>query len=272
LQPSAVIFGKGPDVRWCGNEAGHGRPSEWSVIPLPVQPDQFDWPDMTGEDLGSLAKLKGAAALHWYPSEVDVSIRPGWFWHAKENNQVKSLSKLTEIYFASAGNNAVLLLNVPPDRRGRIHENDAARLHEFGQWLRATFRENLAAGARATASLTREGGTQFTASKTVDGDPESFWSTDDWQTGAEIVYELAGRKRFNIVSLQEQIRSGQRVGSFDVDAWVDGHWTELGAGTTVGYKRLLRFSPVESERIRVRMGDARVRPTLAEFGLYLEPL
>jgi alpha-L-fucosidase len=270
LQPGAVIFGKGPDVRWCGNEAGHGRTSEWSVIPLPVAPEKFDWPDMMGDDLGSLAKLKGAPYLHWYPSEVDVSIRPGWFWHAKEDNEVKSLEKLIQIYFASAGNNAVLLLNVPPDRRGLIHESDAARLHEFGEWLRSTFKTDLARGAKASAAQVRSRSPAFSAEKTVDGAPETFWMTDDWQNTAEITYQLPARQRFNIACLQEDIQQGQRICAVALDAWQESEWREISRATTVGYKRLLRFAPVETDRVRVRILDSRVCPTLASFGLYLE--
>ena len=270
LQPGAVIFGKGPDVRWCGNEAGRGRESEWSVIPLPVPPEKFDWPDMTAQDLGSIEKLRGAPYMHWYPSEVDVSIRPGWFFHAKENDRVKTMEHLTRIYFSSVGNNAVLLLNIPPDRRGLIHENDAVRLREFGEWLRGTFAENLAAGSTAVASHTRESATEFAASHTVDADRETYWRAPDWQVTAEITYQLTGAQRFNIAMLEEQIRDGQRISSLAVDAWIDGEWRELARATTVGSKRLLRFEPVKSDRVRVRILDSRVSPTLAEFGLFLE--
>lgn len=270
LQPDAVIFGKGPDVRWCGNEAGQGRASEWSVIPLPVAPDQYDWADKMDQDLGSLAKLKGAPFLHWYPSEVDVSIRPGWFYHAEEDNKVKSLAKLKDIYFASVGGNAVLLLNVPPDRRGLIHENDVARLAEFGDWVRSTFKQNLATGATAQASHTRAPAAEFSAAHTVDADRDSFWSTGDWQSSAELTYQLPGTQKFNIALLEEQIREGQRIESFAVDALVDGAWRELGHATTVGYRRLLRFAPVETDRVRVRILDSRVRPTVANFGLFMD--
>lgn len=269
LQPNAVIFGKGPDVRWCGNEAGDGRESEWSVIPLPVAPEEHHWPDMTAQDLGSLEKLRGAPHLHWYPSEVDVSIRPGWFWHAKENQQVKTLEKLVQIYFASAGNNAVLLLNVPPDRRGLIHENDAARLHELGQWLRDSFRDNLARSARVSASSTRGPSASFSAQNTLDADRDSFWTTEDWHGPAELVYDLPEPMRFNVARLREQIREGQRIAAVAVDAWLQGEWRELARGTTVGSQRLLRFDPVTADRVRVRILESRVRPTLADFGLFL---
>ncbi|MHC1765544.1 MAG: alpha-L-fucosidase [Verrucomicrobiia bacterium] len=268
LQPGAVIFGKGPDVRWCGNEAGHGRESEWSVVPLPVPAEQFDWGDMTAADIGSLEKLRGAPYLHWYPSEVDVSIRPGWFWHGKENDRVKSLAKLKEIYFASVGNNAVLLLNIPPDRRGLIHENDAARLRELGSWLRTTVARNLATGAQAKASHTRQPAAEFPASHTVDGDLESYWSTEDWQNTAELTFQLPRNERFSIAMIQEQIRQGQRISNVAFDAWLDNEWRELGRGTTVGHKRLLHFEPVETDRVRLRILDSRVCPTVSEFGLF----
>jgi alpha-L-fucosidase/lysophospholipase L1-like esterase/pimeloyl-ACP methyl ester carboxylesterase len=271
LQPTAVIFGKGPDVRWCGNEAGRGRTSEWSVIPLPVRTGEFTWPDMTGADLGSLDKLSGAPFLHWYPSEVDVSIRPEWFWHAREDDKVKSLEQLMGIYHASVGNNSVLLLNVPPDQRGLIHENDVKRLSLFGRLLRQTFAENLARGAQATASATREQASEYAAFTTLDGDPDSYWTTEDWQTQAEIVYHLPAPKRFNLVMLQEALRRGQRIESFAVDAWVGGSWREIAAGTTVGHKRLAHFPEIESDRVRVRILGARLSPTLSEFGLFLQP-
>ncbi len=271
LQPGAVIFGKGPDVRWCGNEAGIGRESEWSVIPLPAPPDRFDWPDMTAADLGSRAKIKGAPHLHWYPAEVDVSIRPEWFWHPSEDGKVKSLAQLLDIYHASVGNNAVLLLNVPPDRRGLIHENDAARLAELGAVLRETFRDNLACGAASKASNTRGNLAEFGARNILDGDPETFWMADDWQTAAEIIVELPERRRFNRAMLQEAIRRGQRLESCALDAWIEDGWKELARGTTAGYKRLFRFEMVEAGKLRIRIVSARVAPTLAEFGLFLEP-
>jgi alpha-L-fucosidase len=226
---------------------------------------------MTGEDLGSLERLKGAPYLHWYPSEVDVSIRPGWFWRAKENDQVKSLAKLQEIYFSSVGNNAALLLNVPPDRRGLLHETDAARLHAMGEWLRDTFQANLAKGAKAAASSIRDNAARFSPDKTVDGHLETFWTTDDWPGAAEVVYQLPAAQRFNIAMVQEQIREGQRISAVAMDAWVDNTWRELAQTTTVGYKRLLRFTSVSTDRVRVRILESRVRPIIAEVGLFLEP-
>ena len=155
LQPDAVLAVKGEDVRWVGNEDGLGRETEWSATVL--APALFN--DVTGQnealgiaekapDLGSRAMLEKADNLYWYPSEVDVSIRPGWFYHDYEDSSVKSLEQLKEIYFRSVGMNSSLLLNVPPDRRGRISAADSARLTEFGVWVRILNSDNMISGGK----------------------------------------------------------------------------------------------------------------------------
>jgi alpha-L-fucosidase len=149
LQPNAVIF-NGPDIRWVGNEAGYARESEWSVVNRNNKP--FDFINQTQKDLGSLEALGDGNNLIWYPAETDVSIRPGWFYHASEDDKVKSVEKLLDIYYGSVGRNSVLLLNLPPDRRGLIHENDVKRLQELRKVLDAIFAKNLAIGAQAKAS------------------------------------------------------------------------------------------------------------------------
>ena len=172
LQPNACISVCGPDVRWCGNEAGHTRPSEWSVVPLRMrntekiardsqqQDDEaFRERSITASDLdlGSREALQNETDLIWYPAEVNTSIRPGWFYHAKEDGEVKPLEKLIEIYENSVGGNATFLLNLPPDTRGRIHENDAARLREFGAYLRNAYAVNRLADASLSADVCRPG-------------------------------------------------------------------------------------------------------------------
>jgi len=275
LQPKAAIFGRGPDIRWVGNEAGQTRKSEWSVIPLPVEAGKFTWPDMTGADLGSLEKLKGAKELHWYPAETDTSIRPGWFWHADQNERVRSLDDLLECYYGAVGGNSVLLLNVPPDQRGRIHENDAARLRELGAVLRKTFEKNLATGATVTASADAAG---HEAGAAADGKGETFWTTGDWESEPTLTVTLASPVRVNVVSIQEHIASGQRVEKFAVDMW-DQHrwavggsgWKEVATGTTIGHRKLIRIPEETTNRVRVRYLESRVRPTVSEIGLYLAP-
>jgi alpha-L-fucosidase len=258
LQPGAVISIMGPDVRWIGNEAGVNRESEWSVIPVarmdgrPAEKDPGGIAGLNAQapDLGSLKAIEETAKtggrLIWYPAQVDVSIRPGWFYHAAEDVKVKTLGHLLEIYYGAVGGNAQLLLNVPPDRRGRIHENDVLRLKQLGDVLRSTFSTNLAARAKAVATV---GGA----------------------AGSSIEYDLARPAAFNVVMIQEDIRSGQRVGSFAVEAWDGVGWREIVRGTTVGYKRLLRVPTVRASKVRFRVLDTRAPASILGFGLFLDP-
>jgi alpha-L-fucosidase len=267
-QPKAVIF-QGPDVRWVGNEAGYARESEWSVVNRHPRP--FAFVDAQKRDLGSLEALGDGNRLVWYPAETDVSIRPGWFYHATQDNKVKSLKTLLDIFYSSVGRNSVLLLNVPPDRRGLIHENDAKRLQELRVVLDATFERNLAAGAKVKASAVRQNSPRHSAGNIVDEDRDTYWTTDDWVTAATVEFDLGEVQRFNRAMLQEYIREGQRVESFVLEAYERQGWKEIARGTTIGYKRLLRFEDVTAQRLRLRITGSRVRPTLSNFGLYHQP-
>ncbi len=270
-QPNAVISIKGPDVRWVGNEAGQARESEWSVIPLPTPPEQYDWRDLQGPDLGSRQRLQGAKYLHWYPAQADVSMRPGWFYRRSEDRLIKSLRQLTDIYYGSVGRNAALLLNLTPDQRGLIPELDAQRAKEFGDKIRATFATNLLAAARVAASNANRQDARTGPAKLTDGDLGTYWQPDDWSGPAELTFALEKPVSFNRIMLQENIALGQRIERFGVDAWIENGWREIGGGTTVGYKRLLRLrSAVTTERLRIRIPEARVAPTLAEVGAYWE--
>jgi alpha-L-fucosidase len=268
LQPDAVIF-NGPDIRWVGNERGYARESEWSVMDRNEQP--FGFINATQKDLGSLEALGEGDHLIWYPAETDVSIRPGWFYHAREDDKVKSVEHLLDIYFSSVGYNSVLLLNLPPDKRGLIHENDVQRLREFRKVLDAIFDENLAAGAKATASNVKGNNPAFAAARIADGNKDTYWTTDDWTTTATIEFDLGAQRTFNVAELAEHIKIGQRIAEFALDARDGGGWKEFARGTTVGYKRLLRFDPVTTSKVRVRILDSRVCPTLSGFGLYHAP-
>ena len=258
LQPRALIFGQGPDVRWVGNESGLARESEWSVLPLKLG-------DRTERDLGHRKYLVGAERLTWYPAECDVSIRPGWFYHANQDRQVKSLDQLLEIYYRSVGRNSVLLLNVPPDRRGRLHENDAARLCEFRAVLDETFKTNLAAGAKVTAEQTRAG---FDPAGVTDGDGQTYWTTEEGVVRASLLIDLGRAVSFDRAMVQEMITTGQRVEEFTLEAQVDGQWKEIAKATTIGHKRLLRFPEVTTSKVRLTILDSRDSPTIREFGLF----
>ena len=272
LQPDAAIFG-GPDVRWVGNEAGRCRESEWSVIPAVILryergPSDVDYMD---EDLGSREVISRFDELVWFPAEADTSIRPGWFYHAEQDDRVRSLEELLTIYFGAVGGNSNLLLNFPPDRRGLIHEADAARARELGDVLRATFANNLAQGAAVTASHTRRSDGDYRAEHVLDGRPDTFWMTEDWQESAALELALPAATTFNVAMLQEHILLSQRIERFRLTALVDGGWRTLAESTTVGYKRLLRFAPVTTDRVRVEILASRVCPTLSNLGLFYNP-
>ena len=282
LQPGAVISIMGPDVRWIGNEAGSNRESEWSVVPVaqaddrPVEKDPggIAGLNVTASDLGSLKVVEDTAKkggrLIWYPAQVDVSIRPGWFYHAAEDLKVKTLDHLLDIYYGAVGGNAQLLLNIPPDRRGRLHENDVQRLKELGDRLRATFAVNLAAGAKAVAARVGSTAPGPGPEKTV-GDPKNGWMTGDGMASTAVAFDLGHPGTFNVAMLQEDIRAGQRIESFALDAWDGKRWSEIARGTTVGHKRLLRFPAVMSGKVRLRILKARAPVAISEFGLFLDP-
>jgi alpha-L-fucosidase len=288
LQPDAVIAISGPDVRWVGNEQGIARENEWSVVPISSRdPDAIAADsqqhalirpeiDARSQDLGSRDQLYEAERLVWYPAECDVSIRPGWFYHAREDAQVKSPQTLVDVYFKSVGRNAALLLNLPPDRRGLVHEHDARSLRGMRRTLNTIFSHNLAAGAEVTASHTKPG---FGAENTLeDADAgtsgrkrSGYWTPEDWQETAVLEYDLGTPQTFNVILLQEHIEVGQRIERFVIEAQTPEGWQRVAQGGTVGYKRLLRCPNTTTRRVRVRIERARFAPTLCYFGLFMDP-
>ncbi len=282
LQPEAVIAIMGPDVRWVGTESGYGRQTEWSVVPgsttnlekIAANSQQksldnaFIPRDLTGEDLGSRGKVEKASSLIWYPAEVDVSIRPGWFYHKDDDNAVKSPFKLVDIYYNSVGLNDVLLLNVPPDKRGLITKYDINSLQGMRYILDETFKNNLVKNAEATASSEKKGNE---AIYILDDDLKTFWTTSDTLSTASIEINLDKDKIFNRAMLQENILSGQRVEKFHLEFWNGQQWKIFAGPTTIGYKRLLRFPAVSTNKIKIVINQCRTNPTLSSFGLYMAP-
>jgi len=274
-QPGAVIFGMGPDLRWVGTETGYGRETEWSVVPVPIKEgavspssslDELFVPgDMTADDLGSREKIASARALAWYPAETDVSIRPGWFYHPDQDNKVKTPPQLVDIYFSSAGRNGVLLLNIPPDRRGLIHESDVSSLLGMRRILDRTFQSDLTSGARIKASSERHG---HAASYSLDSDRETYWTTPENVESAVMELALPETRTFDVAMLKEEVRVGQRIEEFVLEYWNGREWSRFSGGTTVGYKRLLRFPEVTAEKVRLVIHRSRLSPTLSDFGLF----
>ena len=282
LQPQAVIFGMAPDIRWVGTESGYGRETEWSVVPIdlrgldPAAGGKADHPldavfapgDLTAADLGSREKIATAAGLFWYPAETDVSIRPGWFYHPAEDDKVKTPEMLVDIYYSSVGRNSTLLLNVPPDTRGRINDNDVKSLLGMRAILDATFRTNLAAGAAIKATSEAKG---HGPAAVLDGNADSYWTAAEGVESAALEMEFPSERTFDRALLQEYIRAGQRVESFVLQAWDGKAWIAFARGTTIGYKRLIRFEPVTARKVRLTIEKSRAIPALAAFGLYKEP-
>lgn len=276
LQPNAVIAIMGPDVRWVGTETGQGRATEWSVVPNEnldqaaiaesSQKEVITQPtgDMTGQDLGSREKIQQAKALAWYPAEVDVSIRPGWFYHETEDANVKSGRELMNIYFTSVGMNGVLLLNIPPDRRGKLADADVEALMDFKRLQSETFGVNLLADANVKATK----GTGK-AKHVVDGNYDSSYSPEGGDDECIFDFELKEPVSTNVLGLQEDIRQGQRVESFYLECKDEsGAWKTIATGTTIGYKRLLKFDMVTSSAFRLHITQSRLNPYIAEVGLY----
>ena len=181
---------------------------------------------------------------------------------------MKSLEDLLDVYYASVGRNCVLLLNIPPDRRGLFHENDVARLREFRRVLDETFAVNLAEGKRAEADRRFGRGPRFAPGNIVDGDPDSYWAANDGVTTATLEIDLGEDVYFDRIMLQEPIRLGQRISSFSIEAHAQDEWIPAAHGTTIGYKRLLRIRGVSADRIRIIIEDANNTPALSSFGIY----
>lgn len=278
LQKNACISVCGPDVRWCGNEAGRTRPSEWSVVPKRMCDtekisDRSQKSDDASfrlrplraqdEDLGSRAALENEEALIWYPAEVNTSIRPGWFWHESENDRVRPLEELIRIYENAVGGNATFLLNIPPTNEGLLHENDVRRLKEMGAYLKNAFRENLAANAEVTADSAKPGCPPENA--LAEGLNAYYMPlggtcevTVNWGKEAPVGY----------IVLQENICMSQRVEKFYLDIYENGAFKEIYEGTVIGYKKIVPLGGAVTSKVRLRVTDARVSPTLSFMGVY----
>ena len=262
LQPEAVMFSdEGPDVRWIGNEQGSAGETCWSML---------DRSRVTiGHSDTAYLNTGDPEGPEWVPGETNTSIRKGWFWHPDESP--KSVEQLVDVYFHSVGRNTLMLLNVPPDRRGRFADEDVLRLRQWRQTLDAIFDRNLAAGAEGRAGNVRGGSPEFAPGKALDGRLETYWATDDALRSVWVEFDLGGLRRFNVCLLQEPIQLGQRVKQYRIEAETPSGWTTVSEGTTIGYKKLDRFQTVEARRVRLQILDARGCPLLANFGLYLAP-
>ncbi|AMV40294.1 alpha-L-fucosidase [Planctomyces sp. SH-PL62] len=262
LQPDACIFSDlGPDVRWVGNESGVAGDTCWSTF----DPAGF----AVGKTPGEILNVGMRDGPVWLPAEVDVSIRPGWFYHAAEDQAVKSVDRLDRLYFDSVGRGCNLILNIPPDRRGRIHEADARAIKDWRRRLDDVFARDLARGATATADQTRGDDPAFAPGRAVDGDPDTYWSTDDGATTAALTLDLGGATPFDVIRVREHLPLGQRVDRIAVDAWDGTAWKQLATATSIGSQRLIRLTePTTARRVRLRVLEAAACPAISEFALF----
>lgn len=261
-EPGVIFFSDaGPGVRWVGNERGIAGETNWNTI----TPDTLFAGKAGIENLLNTGSENGT---HWIPAEVDVSIRPGWFYHAKEDSLVKSPEKLFNIYLTSVGRGSTLLLNVPPDRRGLIHENDVRVLKQWRALLDARFKTNLASDAFITATNTRGGSDAFSPLNIIDKTADTYWATDDEVMVASLEIELKKPALIQYIVLKEHVKLGQRVKAFDVEVWKDTAWHKVAAATTIGYKRILKVEPTETSKVRINIRKSKACPVISTVELF----
>ena len=254
LAPNAVIFGR-EDIRWCGNEGGRTRDTEWNVIPYTMNPDTANhFADLTDIDLGSREQLVKGKYLHYQPAETNTSIREGWFYRDDDRQRVRSVDDVFDIYERSVGTNSTFLLNIPPNREGRFSDQDVNVLKEVGKRIRQTYTTDLLADAKGPKEL-------------LDGNETTFVGVPAGSEG--FVIETKAPVTLNRFMIQEAIAThGERVEKHALDAWVDGAWQEITTATNIGYKRILRFPDVTSNKWRVRVLESRLTPAICKVAAY----
>ena len=262
LQPNACMFSDaGPDIRWIGNEEGWARETNWCMLNkdsvAPGVVSDLEWL-RSGHENGT----------HWLPAEVDVSIRPGWYYHSSEDHQVKTLPHLLDIYYHSVGRNASLLINFPVDTRGLIHEKDAEQILKLAEAIKSDFAVNLVEGKKITSTNTRGNSKKFSARNVIDNNPETYWATDDSVIKSSITIDFDIPAEFNRFLVQEDIRFGQRVKEFTLEALVENKWKQIAAQTTIGRKRILRFPNVTASQLRLNIIDSKASPVVSNIGVY----
>lgn len=265
VQPQAIVFSDGgPGCRWVGNENGYAGATNWSFLREgEVYPGYANYREL---------QYGHADGNQWVAAECDVSIRPGWFYHANEDSRVKSLEHLTDLYYKSVGRNSTLLLNFPIDRTGRINPIDSARAVAWHQQVLTELKENLLVGLvpKATNSRSKE----CAPGKVSDGNYDSYWATEDLVTAASLTFAFSKPTSLNRLLIQEYIPLGQRVKAFTIEVQTNGQWQSVDVGeetTTVGYKRILRFPTVKADQLRINFTDARGPLAINNVEAYFAP-
>lgn len=263
LEPSILFFSDaGPGVRWVGNERGIAGETNWSAIT----------PDTLFAGKAGIEKLLNEGAengTHWIPAEVDVSIRKGWFYHAEDDTLVKTPQQLFEIYLTSVGRGSTLLLNVPPDRRGLVHEKDVASLQGFRELLNNEFKTNLALTKKVTATSFRGENKRYAPNQVTDGNKDTYWTTNEDVMTGSLEIELEKGQTIKYLVLQEDIRLGQRIKAFSVDVLKGDQWEPVLTATTIGYKRILRLEhSMEGDAIRINILESKACPVISNVEVY----
>lgn len=262
MEPGVIFFcDAGPTVRWVGNERGVAGETNWDMI-------TSDTLYAGKPGINDLLNHGDENGSEWIPAEVDVSIRPGWFYHPAEDSLVKTPKQLFDIYLTSVGRGSTLLLNVPPDRDGLIHPTDVAALQGWRDMLNAAFSNDLALNANVKASSYRGNSDLYNGEKAIDDNPDTYWTTDDGVTSGALEIDLGSKQTVKFVEAQEYIQLGQRVKAFTVEDWTGDHWEQLASGTTIGYKRILKVVPTTTDKIRFTITDARACPLISSLKIY----
>lgn len=252
-------------VRWIGNENGYADKNTWSKSIVDYENNTINSNSQGGYTLG------WENGNQWTVPEADARITSGWFWGTTKAAP-KSIEALGTMYFNSVGHNSPLLLNIPPNNQGTVDEAILNRVAEFGQNIKDTFDENMAAadGAEVKASDVRGSDTAFKPGNTVDGNDDTYWTTNDGTNEGSLLIDLGSSKKFDVVSIEEAIQNGQRINSYKVEYRNgSGAWTVLDEGETIGAKRLVRTSAVTADQIKITVStiDGKV-PMISEVGVY----
>lgn len=263
LQPQAIIFSDGgPGCRWVGNERGYAYATNWSLLRIKEVYPGYD----------RSAELQGGHpdGDTWVPAECNTSIRPGWFYHPSEDDKVKSVDYLTDLYYRSVGHNGTFLLNFPVNREGLIHPTDSAHAVDLYKRISAELSNNLLLHG-VTIKATDERSKAFSTKALTDDDFNTYWATHDGVTAATLTFTMKRVTNVNRLMLGEYIPLGQRVSSFVVEYQSGKQWLPVRAKeetTTIGYKRILRFQTIKTKALRVRILEARGPICLNQAGLY----
>jgi len=240
LSPTTVVFSDvGPDIRWVGNEKGIAGTTNWNTLNIEGFTPGLGAPSTDTLNAGN------KYGTNWIPAECDVSIRPGWFYHAEEDMKVKSPEQLFQLYLKSVGRGATLLLNVPPDRRGKFHANDSAALVGFKKLRTASFKKDIFKNAKHT-------------------------SVKQNRFLKEVLIELATTEKINCLVLREDLKKGQHIAKYKITIYNSlGEPMREINGTTIGHKRIISFPVVEAASVKIKIEETKSAPSLQLSQAYL---